>query len=137
MRFLNKSWFWIVGCALIAFVAAYFYTHRLPSIYAAKTEILLRSSETYDYQKSMYSELGYISLMQDVTNQKRIIASYDIVEKSLDKLDYTISYYLVGRVKTLQVDEFDAIKVKCDWKKMASASTRKKHKTIQNNLSKK
>jgi capsular exopolysaccharide synthesis family protein len=68
----------------------------------------------------MYSELGYISLMQDVTNQKRIIASYDIVEKSLDKLDYTVSYYLVGRVKTLQVDEFDAIKIKCDWKKMAA-----------------
>ncbi|MFM9423460.1 MAG: hypothetical protein RIR06_1921 [Bacteroidota bacterium] len=118
LRFLSKNWFLIVVSALIAFISSYFYAHRLPSIYAAKAEILLKSSETYDYQKKVYSELGYISLMQDVTNQKRIIASYDLVEKSLEKLDFSITYFLVGRVKTLQVDEFDAIRVKCDWQKL-------------------
>ena len=118
LRFLSKNWFLMILSALVAFVASYFYTHRLPSIYAAKTEILLKSSETYDYQKTVYNELGYMSLMQDVTNQKRILASYDLVEKALRKVDFTISYYLVGRVKTLQVDDFDALKIQCDYRRM-------------------
>ncbi|NNE55919.1 MAG: P-loop NTPase, partial [Flavobacteriales bacterium] len=80
-------------------------------IYAAKSEILLKSAETYDYQAQIYSNLGYYGLIQDVTNQKRILASYDMISNTLKKLDFDISYYLVGRWATDPVHTFHFIDI--------------------------
>ncbi|MFM7309649.1 MAG: hypothetical protein ACKOZY_03505, partial [Flavobacteriales bacterium] len=102
----------------IGLLFAMFYTHRLPNIYAARTEILLKSSETYDYQTQIYKDLGYYSLIQDITNQKRILSSYDIIGKVLNKVDFTQSYFLVGRVKTEEIDKFAYFDVKCDWRRL-------------------
>ncbi|MFN9798501.1 MAG: Wzz/FepE/Etk N-terminal domain-containing protein, partial [Bacteroidota bacterium] len=118
LKFIAKSWHLIVLCCLVAFTIAYFYTHRLQEIYAARTEILLKSEETYDYQNKIYSDIGYYSLFQDVTNQQRVLTSYDLIKRVLTKIDFSISYYLVGRIKTSQVDHFDAISVQCDWRRM-------------------
>lgn len=96
----------------------WFVTHQMPSIYAAKCEILLKSSDTYDYQTQIYKELGYYSLIQDITNQKRILASYDLIEKALNKVDFTQSYFLVGRVKTEEVNRFEYFKIHCDWRRL-------------------
>ena len=100
----------------IGWLFAMFYTHRLPNIYAAKTEILLKSSETYDYQTQIFKDIGYYSLIQDITNQKRILSSYDLIGKVMQRIDFTHSYYLVGRVKTEQVERFAYFDVKCDWR---------------------
>jgi capsular polysaccharide biosynthesis protein len=105
-KFIGKNWYLLFIFPAIAFFVAWFYTHGLPDVYAAKSEILLKSSDTYDYQNQIYSNLGYGNLIQDVTNQKRVIQSYDLISKALKKLDYTQTYYLVGRVKTMQVDGF-------------------------------
>lgn len=111
IKFLGKNWYLLIGIPAAAFAIAYFYTHRLSDIYAAKTEILLKSSETYDYQSQIYSNVGYYALYNDITNQKRILSSYDLISKTLDKLDFNISYYLVGRVKTSQVAHIEAINI--------------------------
>ncbi|MDP4587313.1 MAG: Wzz/FepE/Etk N-terminal domain-containing protein, partial [Flavobacteriales bacterium] len=110
-KFLGKNWYLILSFPLIAFCIAYLYTYKLPNIYAAKTEILLKSSETYDYQNQIYSNLGYYSLLADITNQQRIMQSYDVVSKTLERVDFDISYYLVGRLTEKQVARFDAFDV--------------------------
>lgn len=114
LKFVGKNWYLLILLPAIAFVVAYIYTHRLADIYAAKTEILLKSSETYDYQSQIYSNVGYYALYNDITNQKRILSSYDLISKALDKLDFNISYYLVGRLKTEQVDFIQAIDIYAD-----------------------
>jgi capsular polysaccharide biosynthesis protein len=48
LKFIGKNWHLIILFSLISFTIAYFYTHRLQEIYAARTEILLKSDETYD-----------------------------------------------------------------------------------------
>jgi len=116
IKFINKNWYLMILFSGIGWLFAMFYTHRLPNVYAAKTEILLKSSETYDYQTQIYKDIGYYSLMQDITNQKRILSSYDMIGKVMDRVDFTHNYYLVGRVKTEQVDRFAYFDVFCDWR---------------------
>jgi uncharacterized protein involved in exopolysaccharide biosynthesis len=118
IKFVGRNWHIMLIFSAVAFVVAFLINYRSPNIYAAKTEILLKSSETYDYQSNMLTSLGYVSLMQDITNQKRILSSYDLTNKVLDKVNFNQSYYLVGRLKVLQVDHFDAITVNCDWRRM-------------------
>ncbi|MBL7941128.1 MAG: hypothetical protein JNM00_00065, partial [Flavobacteriales bacterium] len=114
LKFVGKNWFLILLFPLIGALIALLLTHRMPNIYAAKTEILLKSSETYDYQSQIYNNLGYYSLLADVTNQKRVISSYDLIAKSLAKLDFSTSYYIVGRVRTVQKVSLKLISVDCE-----------------------
>ena len=118
LKFLSKNWIFIPIFCSISFVFAYFYSHRLADIYGAKAEILLKSNQTHDYQNKIYSSLGYYSVLQDLTNQKRVITSKDLVGKVIDKLDFNISYFIVGRIRTAQVENFGALELKLDWKKI-------------------
>jgi capsular exopolysaccharide synthesis family protein len=115
-KFINKNWILIPIFCSVSFVIAYFYSNRMPDIYGAKAEILLKSNETYDYQSKIYSSLGYYSVIQDIANQKRVITSKDLVGRVIDKLNFNLSYYIVGRIKTAQVSNFGSMNIICDWK---------------------
>jgi tyrosine-protein kinase Etk/Wzc len=81
---------------------SYLYSYKLPDIYGARTQILLKDREVYDYQTSVYKNIGYVGIYSDLVNQKRVITSYDMVNKVLDKLDFDVSYYILGRFKRTQ-----------------------------------
>ena len=118
IKFISKNWYLLILFSGIGWMFALIYTHRLPNIYAAKTEILLKSNETYDYQTQIFKDIGYYSLIQDITNQKRIITSFDLIGNVMQRVDFTKSYFLVGRVKTEQVDRFAFFDIDCDWRHM-------------------
>ncbi|MFP5470884.1 MAG: polysaccharide biosynthesis tyrosine autokinase [Bacteroidia bacterium] len=98
-KILRKNWYYLVFLPVLAGIVAYFYTYRQPTIYAAKTRILLKSNEVYDYQERIYSNIGYYGYYGDITNQIRILQSHDIIEATLDKLDFEVSYFIVGKLK--------------------------------------
>ncbi|MCB0764636.1 MAG: hypothetical protein KDB84_08030, partial [Flavobacteriales bacterium] len=81
----------------------YLYSYKLPDVYGATTQILLKDREVYDYQTSVYKSLGYVGVYGDLVNQKRVLTSYDLVDDALDRLDFDVSYFIVGRFKTSQV----------------------------------
>jgi len=118
IKFIGKNWYLMILFSALGLTFALFYTHRLPNIYAAKTEILLKSDQTYDYQAQIYKNVGYYSLLQDITNQKRVISSHNLIGDVLRRCDFTHNYYLIGRVKTEQVDRFAYFNIICDWKRM-------------------
>jgi capsular exopolysaccharide synthesis family protein len=115
IKFVGKNWILMIIIPTIAYAIAYYFTHKMADIYAAKTEILLKSAETYEYQQQIYKEVGYYQAYNDITNQKRILASYDLVNKALEKLPFNVSYYLVGRVRVKKVDRFEAFTVWADY----------------------
>jgi tyrosine-protein kinase Etk/Wzc len=99
--FKNWQYFILVPSALACL--AFFYTHRMTDVYAARTQILLRSTETHNYQDRLYQNIGFMGAYGDITNQKRILSSYDLIQKALDKLDFNISYFIEGRLKTTEL----------------------------------
>lgn len=111
LKFVGKNWYILLLLPMVGFIGARYYTYQLNDIYAAKTEILLRSKDSYDYQSQLYSNFGYYSLMADVTNQQRVLSSYDIISKTIDKLNFGVSYYLVGRVKVEPVTKIEALDI--------------------------
>ncbi|NNC82398.1 MAG: hypothetical protein HKN79_02375, partial [Flavobacteriales bacterium] len=114
-KFFTKNWFLLVLVPAFFALVAYFYTHRLPEIYGARTEILLKSGEELDYQSQVYTSLaGFYSNYADITNQKRVLTSYDLVSKVLEKLDYSVTYYVVGRVKTIPGNSLEPVDMDID-----------------------
>ena len=74
-----KNWYYFVLAPLAMASLAFFYTHRMTEIYAAETQILLRSDETYQYQNRIYQNIGYMGVYGDISNQKRVLSSFDLI----------------------------------------------------------
>ena len=103
LRIASKNWYFVVVALLLSGVLSYLYSYKLPDIYGATTQILLKDNEVYDYQNQVYKSLGYVQSYSDIVNQKRVLTSYDLIDAALSKLDFDVSYFIVGRFKTTQV----------------------------------
>ena len=103
IRVASKNWYFVAVAIVLASVLSYLYSYKLPNIYGATTQILLKDREVYDYQSTVYKSLGYTGVYGDIVNQRRVLTSYDLVDATLDKLDFDVSYFIVGRFKTSQV----------------------------------
>lgn len=105
-KFLSKNWFFLILLPGIAAAMGYLYTYRLPNIYAAKTEIMIKSQESSMMESSLVGGSNpYARIYQQYGNmqdQKRVMTSYDLTEKAIKKLDLGVSYFIVGRLKTTE-----------------------------------
>lgn len=103
VRVFLRNWYILVAFVVISLIVSYLYTYKLTDVHAAKTQILLKSDQTYNYQDQIYRGLGYYGLYQDNFNQIRVITSKDLIEKTISKLKLDVSYYIVGRLRTTEV----------------------------------
>ncbi len=103
-KFFAKNWMLLVLLPGIAAIFSYIYTYRLPDIYAAKTEIMIKSQESSMMESSLVGTSNpYARVYQQYGNmqdQKRVIKSFDLVAQAISKLDLSVSYFIVGRLKT-------------------------------------
>lgn len=104
-KMILKNLGFIIAIPLVAYAIGYVYTYRLTNIYGAKAELLLKSNETYDYQDPIYKGLGAYGVYMDVQNQIRILNSRDLIGEVIDKIHIGTSYYVVGRIKKVEVFE--------------------------------
>ena len=97
-----KNWYLVVALSLFGWGIGYMYSHQLTNVYMVRTQVLLQSEEAKGIQSNLVGN-SYYDLYQDMTNQRRVLASYDMIEAALKKLDFNISYFIVGRIKTTEV----------------------------------
>lgn len=115
-RTFVKNWYIIISCLIVAYISSYFYTYKLTDIYAASTQILLKSNDAYDSQSIIQSgvqPLGYKDYSENY-NAMRVIKSYDLIKQTVDKLDLDVSYYIKGRIRTKEI--YDDIPFKISFK---------------------
>ncbi|MBI2721397.1 MAG: polysaccharide biosynthesis tyrosine autokinase [Bacteroidetes bacterium] len=105
LRILKSNW-WVPLVILPLFYAAgSFYVYRLTNIYKASTEFLLKNNDTY-YQNNVVTDANFYSSASyvDNLNETRILQSYDLSKKVVDKLldKIQVSYFIVGKVRTTE-----------------------------------
>lgn len=102
-RIVSKNWYIVAIALVLSAVLSFLYSYKIPDVYGASTQILLKDQDAYDYQSQMFKNLGYVNAYGDIVNQKRVLTSYDLIDRTLEKLDFEVSYYIIGRFKTTQV----------------------------------
>ena len=100
LRIASKNWYFVVVAVVLSAVMSYLYSYKIPEVYGASAQILLKDKDTYNYQSQVYQNIGYVAAYSDIINQKRVLTSYDLIDRTLDKLDFDVSYYIIGRFKT-------------------------------------
>lgn len=105
LRILKSNW-WIPLAILPVFYAiGTFYVYRLTTVYKASTEFLLKSDDAY-YKNNVLNDADFFAVnsYMDNSNETRIIQSYDLASKVVDKLmvNLQVSYFIVGKVRTTE-----------------------------------
>lgn len=103
--YVRKNW-WIVAVVVgVAYGIGALYAYKEVKVYAVSTQILLKSNDDYT-PGSLVTDRFYGNSAKsyiDNSNEMRVIQSQDLIERSLDKLDFDVSYFLVGRIRTTEV----------------------------------
>ena len=105
IRVLKANWWIPVIIIPIFFAMSVFYIYRLTSVYQVTTKILLQNNNAY-YQSNVVTDAGFYGAQNyvDNSNEKRVILSYDLLDKVVTKLKdkLQVSYYIVGKVRTTE-----------------------------------
>ena len=114
LKLLLKNWWLIAILSSTGYAAARLITHRQLDIYAATAEVLLdQGGKELDYQKRLSgvtsNSFGFGS--SETKDQQRILRSFDLVGRAVDRMPLDVDYYLVGRLKTSQVSGFSNIAI--------------------------
>ena len=102
-KIIIKNWYLFILLPALSGAIAYFYTHRLEDIYASKTQILLKSEDSYGLEKVTYGNLLQNNTYEYTASQMRVIKSSDLIEETIEKLNLDVSYFIIGRIKTTEV----------------------------------
>jgi len=116
LKLLGRNWWLIVGLSVLGYTAGRLVTHRQLETHEATAEILLTQGETPSVLGMMGGGAGAMGFRgnDNVQNQLRVIQSYDLVGRVLDRIDDQVDHFLVGRLKATPVDGFGAISVDVD-----------------------
>lgn len=103
-----KYWYLFVLIIGMFLAGGYVYLRYKKTIYDVRTTILLvdqRKGSTGDIDVSMLGGLGYNSLNQraDITNEIAIITSFDMIQRTLDSLNFQVSYHTEGTIKSGEI----------------------------------
>ncbi|WP_051189768.1 GumC family protein [Daejeonella oryzae] len=100
LKILWSRWYWIAACILVSLVISYIYLWYTPPIYSTSASI------KFDEKKSEISELLKVSNFYDRTNKMQsetfVIQSGPVLLNAISRIDYKISYYIKGRVRSTE-----------------------------------
>jgi uncharacterized protein involved in exopolysaccharide biosynthesis len=113
LKLLLKNWWLIAVLSGTGYATARLITHRQLDIYAATAEVLLdQGGKELDYQKRLTGQTKLFNYNNsEAKDQQRILRSFDLVGRAVDRMELDIDYYLVGRLKTSQVGGFSNLSI--------------------------
>lgn len=101
-----RHWKWFVLSVLICLIAAFFYMRYTTPIYKASSTILVKDDRKGGLQSELtaFSDLGLMGgVKSNVDNEIEIIKSRTIIEKAVKALDFNITYFTEGTVRSKEL----------------------------------
>ena len=125
LKVAAKNWLLLLLLPGLAYGYARFITHKQLDMFGAQTEILLEQKDEYDKAREIME--GVVSRRfqrqgPDIANQIRVLKSRDLVAKAVGDLDHNITYFIVGRVRSLPVGGLSGVEVQAFPDQFSSAA---------------
>ena len=98
--FLNK-WYLFLACAAIAVATAWVYNHFTAPRYQVGGSLLIKDTRSMFDPTAIMTGVNYGN-MQNVDNELAILKSYSLSEKVVKQMGLEVTYFSVGRVRTVE-----------------------------------
>jgi len=111
-KVIAQNWYIPLILVVISGAAGQLYSYKQTDVYAAKCQIFLKSNNNINTSSIISDNFYGGGTYIDNSNEMRVISSYDLVKKVLDRLDFDVSYFIVGRIRTVELADGMPFKVK-------------------------
>jgi tyrosine-protein kinase Etk/Wzc len=111
LRIAAKNWWIFFSIIAISYAIGYYYAYTLPDVYAAQTQLLLKSNDQ-DNPSSLIGGSGamgalsgfsgYMNMINTAT-ETIVIQSHDLIRSVVEKLNINVSYFIDGRLRKTEV----------------------------------
>ncbi|RZL15142.1 MAG: polysaccharide biosynthesis tyrosine autokinase [Pedobacter sp.] len=102
IRIVLSRWYWVAATVLIGYVLAYAYIRSTPEIFITYASLQLDNPDQAQLAASTPA-FNYRMRSNQIDAEGLIIRSEDVILKAISKLDYKISYFIEGRIKSSDV----------------------------------
>ncbi|HBF88742.1 MAG TPA: hypothetical protein DDX39_08885 [Bacteroidales bacterium] len=113
-----NNWYLFVLSIFISLSVAYLTNRYMVPTYSVSSTILVKNKDNSfsNGVEGVIEDLGFYkqSGKRSIENEIGILTSYDIILKAIEKLDFQISYYSIGRISTLERYKTSPFIVKLD-----------------------
>lgn len=111
--FLRFWWLYLITLPVSYLVVEILHRYSVPVYSASMTVIVDERGET-DSKTSMMEGFGLTPGMRNVDNQIAVLSSWDMVRHTIEQLDFAITYYAEGRLKSTELYRSGPIEVVMD-----------------------
>ena len=129
IKLVGKNWWMLVAFVVLGYGMGRLVTHRQVDVHKATAELLLTNEQDAGVMgmmgRSTSMSSAYRLYNDDVQNQLRVLRSYDLIGRVIDKIDDPVDYALVGRIKESPVEGFAPVAIECDVENWSASMTGK------------
>ena len=104
MLFEAIKYWWLFAITLFLALFIVFMIHRyIQPIYRASMTLLMEERGSENTQNNMMEGFGLSSGMRSLDNQIAILRSWEIIRQTIRELDFHVSYFKTGRMKSTEL----------------------------------
>jgi len=100
-RVFWSRWYWIAACVVIALIISKLYLWYTPPVYQTSASLKLEDTNPVINTGGQGSMQNY-NYTDKIQAESFVIRSNDVISNAVKTLDYKISYYIKGRVRTTE-----------------------------------
>ncbi len=111
-----KYWYLFVLSMIAAFLIGKAYVRYSQPIYAVNSTVMIKDGGYYSSKSSgqLMEGLGMFKMSYNIFNELEIMKSYALIYKAVKSLDFEVSYYVSGAIKTGEVYQSSPFTVELD-----------------------
>lgn len=111
-----KYWYLFVLSFVIAFFIGKAYVRYTQPIYAVNSTVMIKDGGYYSSKPSgqLMEGLGMFKMSYNIFNELEIMKSYALIYKAVKSLDFQVSYFVSGAIKTGEVYQSSPFTVELD-----------------------
>src|SRR6185369_2370406 len=100
--YVIRYWYLYVISIVLAVLGAYYYNWYVTPVYEANCTVLVKQGKSGN-SNDFLNQIDEYSADRNIQNEIEILRSRSLISKTIQKLNYEISYYLKGNVKTTEL----------------------------------
>jgi tyrosine-protein kinase Etk/Wzc len=116
LHYCYKYWYLFIISLIFTYAVGKAYIRYSQPVYAVNAMVLIKDAGSYSAKSSgqFMEGLGMFKMSYNLYNEIEIIKSYSLVYKAVKALDFEVSYYVSGTIKTGEIYHSSPVKVVLD-----------------------
>ncbi|MBC7487523.1 MAG: polysaccharide biosynthesis tyrosine autokinase [Cytophagaceae bacterium] len=116
LHYCYKYWYLFIISLVCAYAIGKAYIRYAQPVYAVNAMVLIKDAGSYSAKSSgqFMEGLGMFKMSYNLYNEIEIIKSYSLIYKAVKTLDFEVSYFVSGTIKTGEIYHSSPIKVVLD-----------------------